>query len=391
MRRLWVVFACALVVACGDDGGDAGTAVDTVMDADSAADSGADADTSGDSGVETDSTIDPDSEVSDTDEETSANTDEDVDSDSVSDTDMDMDADSTADTAVDPDSMMVTDAASDTVADTTPPEGTVRLRIMAGNLTSGSFQRWQDPGLRMVQTLAPDIAILQELNFNNSGASFGTFTEFIDLGFGDGFSGVAGVGSLPNGVVSRYPILESGTWDDPEITNREFEWARIDIPGDVDLWTVSVHFKSGSSDSGRRTAEAVALVALLDANVPEADYVVMAGDLNTQTNMEPSLMTLGTYFETGEPRPADQDGNENTNSNRTKPYDWVLADEELDVHMIDTIYSGQVFPGGFILDTRVYSPASGMLPALPADAEVFQMQHMGVIRDFAIPAPESTP
>jgi len=37
-------------------------------------------------------------------------------------------------------------------------------------------------------------------------------------------------------------IVEAGEWDDPRVGNRDFAWARIDIPGPVDLWAVSVHF-----------------------------------------------------------------------------------------------------------------------------------------------------
>ena len=36
---------------------------------------------------------------------------------------------------------------------------------------------------------------------------------------------------IPNGIISRYPILEWGVWDDPETETREFVWARVDVPG----------------------------------------------------------------------------------------------------------------------------------------------------------------
>ena len=49
-----------------------------------------------------------------------------------------------------------------------------------------------------------------------------------------------------NAILSRWPILESGEWDDTSVSNRDFAWARIDIPGPRDLWVVSVHLLTAS-------------------------------------------------------------------------------------------------------------------------------------------------
>ena len=65
---------------------------------------------------------------------------------------------------------------------------------------------------------------------------------------------VRGTGQIPNAVVSRYPILDGGHWADPKANNRDFAWARIDIPGPVDLWAISVHLLT--SGSSKRKAEA---------------------------------------------------------------------------------------------------------------------------------------
>jgi len=46
---------------------------------------------------------------------------------------------------------------------------------------------------------------------------------------------IGGTWAMPNGVISRWPILSSGQWNDSQLTNRSFVWAVIDIPGDIDL------------------------------------------------------------------------------------------------------------------------------------------------------------
>jgi hypothetical protein len=150
--------------------------------------------------------------------------------------------------------------------DAPPPDAAepTRLRLVASNLTSGNFQRYEAPGQRLLDGLDPDVVLMQEWNV-------GTNTEaelraFVDSTFGPGFvftreSGVA----IPNGVISRYPIVAAGVWDDPQVSNREFVWARLDVPGPRDLWAVSVHFLTTSASS--RNAEAVALRSFVLANV----------------------------------------------------------------------------------------------------------------------------
>ena len=43
------------------------------------------------------------------------------------------------------------------------------------------------------------------------------------------------------------PILDSGSWDDTLSPNRDFAWARIDVPGPHDLWAVSLHLLTSST------------------------------------------------------------------------------------------------------------------------------------------------
>src|SRR5262249_24137140 len=44
------------------------------------------------------------------------------------------------------------------------------------------------------------------------------------------------------------------------------------------------------------------------------------------------------------------------------------------------------FPNGFVADTRVYNPIEDLAPALATDSGASYMQHMGIVRDFALPA-----
>jgi endonuclease/exonuclease/phosphatase family metal-dependent hydrolase len=255
---------------------------------------------------------------------------------------------------------------------------------MAANLTSGNFQSY-DPGhgLRIMKGAKPDIVLIQEFNYKTSTpANLQEMTD--DVLGGPGFF-YREQGQIPNGVISRYPILESGSWDDPETTNREFAWARIDVPGPRDLWAVSVHFLT--KNAAARDKEAIALVKLIQSKIPAGDLLTVGGDFNTDVNTEPCFASLTPVLVTTGPFPADQDGNENTNAGRTKPYDWVLADSDLQALEIPVKVGAQTFPAGLVIDTRVYSPIADLSPAQTSDSGGPSMQHMGVLRDFLLPEP----
>ncbi|MEI9961582.1 MAG: hypothetical protein WDM76_10765 [Limisphaerales bacterium] len=87
-------------------------------------------------------------------------------------------------------------------------------------------------------------------------------------------------GPIPNGVISRYPILDSGSWPDTVQSqpNRGFAWAQIDLPGTNDLYVVSVHLLTSSA--GNRATEAANLKTLMKANFPSNAWIVVAGDFN---------------------------------------------------------------------------------------------------------------
>jgi endonuclease/exonuclease/phosphatase family metal-dependent hydrolase len=258
---------------------------------------------------------------------------------------------------------------------------------MAGNLTSGNLQAYDDgAGIRLFQIMAPDIALVQEMNF---GARDDAATRsFVNMAFGPAYQFYRGPGDIPNGVVSKYPILASGTVADPEVANRSFVWARIDVPGPKDLWAFSLHLLTRSSTS--RRAEGVALLETIEKTlaVPKGDYVVLGGDFNTDNRAEPVLDVLSARVVTSGPYPVDTANNGNTSANRSKPYDWVLVDPALSALEKPFELKSVKAAHGLILDTRVHTPLSELMPPLMGkESAASNMQHMPVARQFSLRCP----
>ncbi len=266
-----------------------------------------------------------------------------------------------------------------------PPVGAevVEVRVVASNLTSGRYQTYAlaaDPegaGARILRFLEPDIALMQEFNSEVPTAEWvrDTFGEEFE------FSREEGEG-IPNGIVSRYPIVESGEWDDPTQTNRDFAWAKIALPNGRMLWAISVHLYSQKSVV--RVEESEELVRRFLADIPPEDLVVLGGDFNTASRNSPAIEVLGEVFATDGDLPVDQAGDGDTNARREKLYDWVLPEKELAGFEVPVTVGGEEFPHGLVFDSRVFAPLGE--PVRRGDSERFQMQHMAVVREYAIPA-----
>jgi endonuclease/exonuclease/phosphatase family metal-dependent hydrolase len=259
----------------------------------------------------------------------------------------------------------------------------LHLRIAAANLTSGNLQTYEAPGVRIFQALRPDVVMIQEFRY---GA--GTQRALVDAAFGTTFQFVVEEPSttgIPNGIISRYPILESGEWDDPRATDRDFVWAHIDLPGPVDLWAFSVHLLRSSPDV--RASQASDLLARIAARVTPGDHVVVGGDLNANMESEPVLATFGASLRVGPPYPLDQLGNNRTSGNRSRPYDWVLARESLAAREVPVQVGAWCYPSGLVFDSRVFTPLADVSPVLPEDSAAVNMQHMLVVRDYVLPTP----
>ncbi len=263
------------------------------------------------------------------------------------------------------------------------------VRVVAANLTSGSHQTYspdngnhsnpEGAGARILRGLRPDVALLQEFTTTVS------VRQWVNATFGEEFSFFIETepGGIPNGIVSRWPIVESGEWDDVTQKNRDFVWAKIALPGRRFLWAISVHLYS--QKPAVRAAEAKALAELVRTKVPSEDFVVLGGDFNTKQRSEACMAELAGLFDVKAAPPADQAGLSETNANRNKPYDWVLADTELAATAAPTRIGGAEFAHGLVFDSRVFTPLADVAPVQAGDSAAPHMQHMVVVRDFVVP------
>lgn len=259
------------------------------------------------------------------------------------------------------------------------------IKIMAANLSSGNKQNYDNgEGNRIFRGLKPDIAMIQEMNIASNSST--DVRNWVNDNFGTSFSYFQESNkNIPNGIVSRYPILASGEWDDVTLTDREFVWAKIQIPGDKPLWAISVHLKASSGSSTQRNTQAGNLKAYIQANIPATDYIAIAGDFNTSSRTEACVTTFSSFMSTSGPYPVDNDGNANTNEGRNSPYDWVLPNPSLSGRAAPLTIGTHTFANGLVFDSRVYTPLSEVAPVLIGDSSATGMQHMGVMRAFNIP------
>jgi hypothetical protein len=187
---------------------------------------------------------------------------------------------------------------------------------------------------------------------------------------------------IPNCVVSRYPILSSGSYADPAVANRALAWAKIQLPTGKNLWAFSLHLLTSSA--GNRDTEAKALVADIERDIPEDDFIVIGGDFNTGSRTEACISDFSAVTVTSGPYPVDNSGNANTSEARSKPHDWVLAGHGLDALKTPALVGTSTFANGLVVDTRVYTPLADIAPAQEGDSGAASMQHMGVVRDFLL-------
>lgn len=248
--------------------------------------------------------------------------------------------------------------------------------LAAANLTTTGSE-YADPGNRILEGVGPDIVAMQEFNITNA-----SYRAYVDRYFGTEFYYVCETGaSIPNGVISRWPITAWGEWDDPLVGDRDFVWATIDIPGDRDLHVVSVHLYASGSASDRE-AEARALTNYIaQAGFDPDDFLAICGDFNTQTRNEAAIVVLSQIVSDNH-KPADQYGDADTNRNRDKPYDRVLVSPSLDAKHMPLSFGGMVFSQGMVFDSRLWADPPD--PILTGDSGATDMQHMLVAKFFKL-------
>ena len=317
-------------------------------------------------------------------------------------------------------------------ADALKPENTVHcnageqlthtnVRIVAANISSGNHQNYDGgEGKRILMGLKPDIVLMQEFNYKSkSDADYQEFANSViapeasvDASSPKAYFAVdkSPQHSIPNGIVSRFPILSNGDWVDTQIPDRDFTWARIDIPGEHELFAISVHLKasSDSKSQNKRINQANQLMQNIAKETPANDFAVIGGDFNTVSRTEQSIgiftgrnpvaglanprlfvdQHVPVSYQANNPTPIS-----GTNANRKNNYDWVLADKGLDaLHTPVVLGNGgaqklgvNFFPEGLVFDTRTFLDLSSVAPAQVGDSGAVNMQHMAVVRDFAVP------
>ncbi|MBQ9241825.1 MAG: hypothetical protein IJ165_01120 [Proteobacteria bacterium] len=262
-----------------------------------------------------------------------------------------------------------------------------RIRIMTANTTSGEDQSYDDgEGIRIFKAMKPDIVLIQEFNYSKN-----SIKSFVASTFGPEYSYHRGTGKIPNGIISRYPIKSSGAWKSNRVSDRQWDWAVIDIPGERDLLAVSVHLYTQDNE-----AEMTPLISQIK-NKLKTDaynyYVILGGDFN-QPDWKPIQNHLGGMFEVGTKYadwPQDQEGMVKTNATRHKQLDYLLCSPDFCALETATLVGNRAYPRGHVVDSRVYkkhNELSAISPVKAEDSAAHKMQHMAVIRDFEIVATE---
>ena len=193
------------------------------------------------------------------------------------------------------------------------------VRIMAANL-NGNNQNYLPFAIRIFQGLKPDVVAIQEFNYTSTNGlgqnTPAAFREMLDSAFGTNFVYYRESGyNIPNGIISRFPILASGSWNGPMVHDRGFAWAKLDLPGTNDLYVVSVHLYSGGTASDRNTeATSIKDDIATDTNFTANAWVIVAGDFNTGSRSEAAVTTFKTFLSDSPiPTDAESGGDADTN------------------------------------------------------------------------------
>ena len=95
-----------------------------------------------------------------------------------------------------------------------PSRPQTTIRITASNVSSGNYQSYVTAGTHILQALKPDVVCMQE--FNVPGANDdAAVTAWVTSTFGAGYQWYRepkASANIPNGIISRYPILAAGEW-----------------------------------------------------------------------------------------------------------------------------------------------------------------------------------
>ncbi len=281
------------------------------------------------------------------------------------------------------------------------PAPAAELRIMSWNVTKLSRKAGVET-VRIIQGLAPDVALLQEWYVGYPVRD--DIEGWIEAAFGDGFSyHRADSGYFKNGIVSRWPITASGSWPDLQKPNYNHDWAIIDIPGPIDLQIVSAHLDA--SDQDVKIGQIKDIIDYIEANFSNSHDQMLGGDFNTTKRTSEPIPTLldeanwtdSCWVTISDGTPQDQNGDDDTNLNRTFNYDWLVPNTLLGAQIMPLDLGGDGGPylGGIVFDSRVFTPLSAVAPIQLGDTDNGAQDHCPVVKSYDIliapPTPTPTP
>ncbi len=258
------------------------------------------------------------------------------------------------------------------------------IRAMAANITSGNYSAYSPGhGVRIFKAMKPDIVMIQEFNWNRMKESDNAALKLMSEAFDSSYYVFRGKGDIPNGIISRYPIIDAGAWESNKISNRDWNWALIDLPGRKELLVLSVHLSTSDNKQ-----EAPSLMTKIDKKIA-ADrsrnleyYLMIGGDFNSNFKGNGSLKE---FFSVNTDLPVDQYGESATNVARKSVIDHVFVDKAFERYEVPVEIGDRSYLHGHVFDSRVYQKTGelGDVPPVRADdSGALNMQHMAVIRDF---------
>lgn len=260
---------------------------------------------------------------------------------------------------------------------------------MSANLTTGNLQSYTfGEGLRIIRGTRPDIVMIQEFNYaskTEGNNTPGALKEFmIRAGFERGYfvRESEPMDSIPNGILSRFPIVEAGEWRDSHMANRDFIWARIELPNKERVLVVSVHLYNGSP--GVRADQARTIMNRIKSVSQAHDHVIVGGDFNTKTPSERAIKEF-CVFVCQKAHARTTQGSYTTSMGGTYPYDWIFVSPSMQARMIPVQFGQLAFPDGLVFDSTSFPSLNLVPPILKSDSRAPGMQHLAVIKDFAMP------
>lgn len=261
-----------------------------------------------------------------------------------------------------------------------PSAASCKVRLVSANISSGNRQSYEGHAARIFQALHPSVVLVQEFNVPNDDRA-----SFVRSTFGGEYTySVEADSSIPNGVISRFPILAHGEWKNSvPNANRDYAWARIEMPGGDRMLAVSVHLRT---KAGPRASEERELVEFINKSRQSGDVVVLGGDFNHDASLAAEMAGAAEFLNLGAPAPRNGRGGAGTNATLSKKLDLLLVGHKWTARERAVNIAGKSYEHGAVFHSDM-AEAAALLPALPGDSFAPNMQHMPVVRDFDFCSP----